>query len=86
LSKAVYDGRVKKSKASAGSNKSERSAADARAADQFGVACTRADERALAAFGMLSSAESRFETCYDVTNGGVLAALPALSLNGSLNK
>ena len=86
LSKAIYDGRVNKIKTNTGSNKSERSAIDARAANEFGVACTRADERAWAAFGMLSLAESRFETCYDVTNGGVLAALPALALNGLYHK
>lgn len=82
LSKAIYDGRVKKLKHVNGLNKSDRSAIDAHAVAGFGVACTRVDERALAAFGMLNIAESRFETCYDVSNGGVLAALPALAVNG----
>lgn len=86
LSKALYDGRVKKIKPVDGLNKSERSSIDAHAAEEFGVACTRPGERALAAFGMLNIAESRFETCYDVTHGGVLAALPALALNGLYHK
>ncbi len=46
------------------------------------MACTRTDERALASFGIINTAESRFERCDDVTNGGVLAALPALVENG----
>lgn len=62
------------------SDKSERSEADAAA--EMGMACTRPDERVLAAFGMLGGAPTRFETCRDVSFGGVLCALPALTQNG----
>jgi hypothetical protein len=61
-------------------DKSMRAVADA-AAD-MGTACTRPDERALAAFGLLTGASTRFETCRDVSFGGVLCALPALAANG----
>ena len=62
------------------SDKSERSLADASA--EMGVACTRPDERVLAAMGMLQGAPTRFEDCRDVSFGGVLCALPALAANG----
>jgi transposase len=61
-------------------DKSTRSVADAAA--EMGTACTRPDERALAAFGFLDGASTRFETCRDVSFGGVLCALPALEANG----
>jgi hypothetical protein len=48
---------------------------------EMGTACTRPDERVLAAFGLLDGAPTRFETCRDVSFGGVLCALPALSEN-----
>jgi hypothetical protein len=48
----------------------------------MGTACTRPDERVLAAFGLLDGAATRFETCRDVSFGGVLCALPALAENG----
>ena len=48
----------------------------------MGTACTRPDERVLAAFGLLDGAPTRFETCRDVSFGGVLCALPALAENG----
>ena len=48
----------------------------------MGTACTRPDERVLAAFGLLDGASTRFETCRDVAFGGVLCALPALAENG----
>ena len=50
----------------------------------MGTACTRPDERALAAFGLLEGAPTRFESCRDVSFGGVLCALPALAENGLL--
>jgi len=92
LRKAVDQGRVQQPEAdkanldcaapgpSAASDKSERSEADAAA--EIGMACTRPDERALAAFGMLDGAPTRFEPCRDVSFGGVLCALPALTQNG----
>jgi transposase len=62
------------------SDKSTRAVADARA--EMGTACTRPHERVLAAFGFLNGASTRFETCRDVSCGGVLCALPALAENG----
>jgi hypothetical protein len=61
-------------------DKSTRAVEDAAA--EMGTACTRPDERALAAFGLLDGASTRFETCRDVSFGGVLCALPALAANG----
>jgi transposase len=62
------------------SDKSTRAVEDATA--EMGTACTRPDERVLAAFGLLDGAPTRFETCRDVAFGGVLCALPALAENG----
>ena len=65
------------------SDKSQRSLQDSAAADEMGTACTRPMERVCAALGMLpGGAPTRFEPCRDVTNGGVLCALPALIQNG----
>jgi Transposase protein len=61
-------------------DKSTRAALDAAA--EMGTACTRPDERVLAAFGFLNGASTRFEACRDVSFGGVLCALPALAENG----
>ena len=47
----------------------------------MGIACTRPEKRVLAAFGMLQGASTRFEECRDVSFGGVLCALPALTAN-----
>jgi hypothetical protein len=52
----------------------------------LGTACTRVDERTLAAFSEQENGASvEFETCLDVPKGGVLCALPALLSNGLLN-
>ena len=67
-----------------GSSKSERSRADAAAADGMGTACTRADERIAAAIGLAGCATARFEAGCDVQMAGVLAGLPALCANGLL--
>jgi len=64
----------------AATDKSTRAVLDAAA--EMGTACTRPDERVLAAFGLLDGAPTRFETCRDVSFGGVLCALPALAANG----
>lgn len=64
------------------SDKSKRSVEDAAAADMLGTACTRPTERVAAALGLLEGAPTRFETCRDVTSGGVLCAIPALAENG----
>ena len=61
-------------------DKSQRGVEDVAA--EMGVACTRPEERVLAAFGMLQGASTRFEDCRDVSFGGVLCALPALTANG----
>jgi hypothetical protein len=61
-------------------DKSTRAVEDAAA--EMGTACTRPDERVLAAFGLLDGAPTRFETCRDVPFGGVLCAVPALAENG----
>jgi hypothetical protein len=61
-------------------DKSTRAILDAAA--EMGTACTRPDERVLAAFGFLNGASTQFETCRDVSFGGVLCALPALAGNG----
>jgi len=64
------------------SDKSERGVEDAAAAEFLGTACTRPVERVAASLGLLDGAPTRFETCRDVTFGGVLCALPALAENG----
>jgi transposase len=61
-------------------DKSTRAVLDAAA--EMGTACTRPDQRVLAAFGLLNGAPTRFETCRDVPFGGVLCVLPALEANG----
>jgi hypothetical protein len=61
-------------------DKSTRAVEDAAA--EMGTACTRPDERVLAAFGLLNEASTRFETRRDVPFGGVLCALPASAENG----
>ncbi|MFQ5932760.1 MAG: putative transposase, partial [Nitrospiraceae bacterium] len=88
LRKAINQGRLREPSRSEptpslqqqASDKSERSLADASA--PMGVACTRPEERVLAALGMLQGAPTRFEDCRDVCFGGVLSALPALAANG----
>ena len=55
----------------AATDKSTRAVEDAEA--EMGTACTRPDERALAAFGFLNGAPTRFEACRDVSFGGALA-------------
>ena len=61
-------------------DKSQRTRQDAGA--EMGTACTRPGERVLASLGMLNGAPTRFEPCRDVSFGGVLCALPALTANG----
>jgi transposase len=68
------------SKPPVATDKSTRAALDASA--EMGTACTRPDERVLAAFGFLTGASTCFEVCRDVSFGGVLCALPALAENG----
>ncbi len=88
LRKAINDGRLKECPSSEmkeeGHTKSSRSELDASAADVFGTACTRVGERVLASIGQMNGAEAHFEPNIDVSNGGVLCALPALLSNGLL--
>ena len=67
------------------STKSERSRIDAQAASGIGIACTRADERIDAAFGVATCATTRFEHVSDVPMAGLLTGLPALCANGLLS-
>lgn len=83
--KAINQGRLHEpatavETAEVASDKSSRSVTDA--TTEMGVACTRPDERVLAAMGVLQGASTRFENCRDVSFGGVLCALPALVANG----
>jgi transposase len=65
------------------SDKSTRSNEDRAAGEEMGIACTRPIERVLAALGKLpGGASTQFESCRDVSYGGVLCALPALTQNG----
>ena len=64
-------------------DKSTRSSQDLAAGEEMGVACTRPIERVLASLGKLpGGAQTQFESCRDVSYGGVLCALPALAENG----
>ena len=62
--------------------KSERSVIDSQS--NMGVACTRENERILAALGELSEAIPAFKPNVDVKSAGVLLSLPALLANGLL--
>ena len=65
------------------SDKSTRSHQDRAAGEEMGVACTRPIERVLASLGKLpGGAPMQFESCRDVSYGGVLCAIPALAENG----
>jgi hypothetical protein len=86
LRKAINDGRLSiKALPEECTTKSSRNTIDAEAANCMGTACTRPEERTVAAFGVCDGAPVRFEPCIDVPKGGVLCALPALLMNGLLN-
>ena len=86
LRKAINDGRLKeKGHEEKVSSKSRRDAIDTAASSGMGVACVRTDERVLASMGKLVGATVRFETCLDITKGGVLCAIPTLLANGLLH-
>lgn len=85
LRKALKAGRLHESTPpETATSKSSRDGVDARAAEGLGTACTRTEERVVAAFGGSEGAAVRFEPCLDVPNAGVLCALPALLANGLL--
>lgn len=81
----VKPGSISETEAATATTKGERSRTDALAAEGIGTACTRADERMSAAFGLAQSAATRFEAAADVSMGGLLAGLPALCANGLLS-
>jgi prepilin-type processing-associated H-X9-DG protein len=88
LRKAVSDGRLtaplNDAKPMVVKDKSMRSEEDAAA--EMGMACTRPVDRVAAAVGLLpGGAPTTFVPCRDVSFGGVLCALPALSANGLFN-
>ncbi len=86
LRKAFKAGRLHERKPPAtATTKSSRDGVDAQAAEGLGTACTRPEERMVAALGAGDGASVRFEPCLDVPNGGVLCALPALLANGLLD-
>jgi len=86
LRKAINDGRLlePERQEQTATTKSSRDVVDTQAAAGMGTACTRVEERTLAAFGICDGAPVRFEPCLDVPKGGVLCALPSLLLNGLL--
>jgi hypothetical protein len=88
LRKAISDGRVVEPERheTAATSKSSRDVIDVQAAEGMGTACTRVEERTLAAFGVCDGAPVRFEPCLDVPKGGVLCALPSLLMNGLLDR
>ncbi|MCP4605715.1 MAG: hypothetical protein GY847_35210, partial [Proteobacteria bacterium] len=86
FNKAILSGRLvepQKKNGVDGRTKSERSSEDSQSA--MGMGCTRVVERVCAATGQLQEAPTRFETELDVTQGGVLWAMPALLSNGLLS-
>jgi len=86
LRKAINDGRLStKALPPEYTTKSCRTTIDAEAAKNMGTACTRPEERIVAAFGVCDGAPVRFEPCIDIPKGGVLCALPVLLMNGLLN-
>jgi len=84
LRKAINDGRLKEQQEKPGgvTVKSTRTEVDATESDRLGTACTRIEERTLAAFGAIQGVPVRFDPCIDVPKGGVLSSLPALLANG----
>ena len=87
LYRAVRSGKLVEKKNGSfqeGLNRSQRSVEDNQAA--MGMACTRVVERACASAGQSACAPSVFEPLLDVSNAGVLWALPALLANGLLRR
>ncbi len=82
LRKKIPLSNVKESIVPATKTKSERNIVDSKCA--MGVACTREDERVLAALGKLTEAIPKFKPNLDVKSAGVLLSLPALLANGLL--
>ncbi len=91
LRKALKDGRLTEgststeSSTASASTLSERTQADARAAEQIGVACTNPLDRIGASMGVIDGVTSHFERCIDVPMVGVLCSLAAVLANGLLS-
>lgn len=83
---AIKNGYLKKKtsqdQSSQGSNRTERSIADAQT--PLGIGTTRTDDRVAASLGLLSEATPVFENANNVCNAGVLFILPALLSQGLL--
>jgi len=73
------------SNSTATTNKSDRTREDALAVSGMGTACTRSDERAAAAFGLIHGTSAYYENSEDVFMGGLLVGLPVLCSNGLLS-
>lgn len=88
IQKAIQDGRLYKgqnqpvSEINSVSTKSSRTVDDSQ--PELGTACTRITDRICSSLLKMGTAETKFESCSDVTFGGVLSALPALQANGLL--
>ena len=65
-------------------NRTERSFADKQA--PMGIATTRSELRAAAAFGLIEQAPVKFETSHNVCHAGVIYLVPALLAQGLLKK
>jgi hypothetical protein len=70
--------------AAEGSNRTERSLADAACGHRMGIATPRETERVAAAFGQIQAARPMFEPANTVCPAGVLFMLPALIAHGLL--
>jgi len=66
-------------------DKSDRTREDALAVSGMGTACTRSDERAAAAFGLIHGTSGHYENSKDVFMGSLLVGLPTLCSNGLLS-
>lgn len=91
LRKAINDGRLNEGFETPrgvvveGTDKSSRNCTDTAAANGIGTACTRTMDRVATSLGAINGADTHFDACLDVSNGGVLCALPALVANGLLD-
>lgn len=64
---------------------SERNELDLLTSEVLGVACSRVEQRTLAAFGKIETTPLEFESCQSLSFGGVLLLLPFLIQNGLLS-
>ncbi len=86
IKKAIQDGRLtrfSKKSNDVEMTKSARSIKDANAS--LGMGATDSHGRMAARFGLVQGVKPEFINCFDVPQGGVLLALPALLVNGLLD-